>query len=201
MTEDSFNLGVMYAAKQYGLTSQQVMSKKAANKILDTSIEKQQLYSQAGISILKQAGLQDSIECKVLEKCASFPRLLNKTTYDLLVKPVETVLTKRALFSGKDAASTILGMSSEAASAVLLSALTLGGIGGAGIWGIRKATADEEAETSAKFQQALKYKQIAREIQDEMRLQRKQDKTSNINSSNQVVNTSHTTNTAQDYQF
>lgn len=201
MTEDSFNLGVMYAAKQYGLTSQQVMSKKAANKILDTSIEKQQLYSQAGISILKQAGLQDSIECKVLEKCASFPRLLNKTAYDLLVKPVETVLTKRALFSGKDAASTILGMSSEAASAVLLSALTLGGIGGAGIWGIRKATADEEAETSAKFQQALKYKQIAREIQDEMRLQRKQDKTSNINSSNQVVNTSHTTNTAQDYQF
>lgn len=200
MTEDSFNLGVMYAAKQYGLTSQQVMSKKAANKILDTSIEKQQLYSQAGISILKQAGLQDSIECKVLEKCASFPRLLNKTAYNLLVKPVETVLIKRA-FSGKDAAGTILGMSSEAASAVLLTALTLGGIGGAGIWGIRKATADEEAETSAKFQQALKYKQIAREIQDEMRLQRKQDKTSNINNNKQVVNTSHTANTAQDYQF
>lgn len=200
MTEDSFNLGVIYAASQYGLTKGQVMAKKAANKILDTSIEKQQLYSKAGIDILKQAGMQDTIECKVLEKCASFPRLLNKTTYNLLVKPVETVLIKRA-FSGKDAAGTILGMSSEAASAILLSALTLGGIGGAGVWGIRKATADEEAETSAKFQQALKYKQIAREIQDEMRLQRKQDKTSNINSSNQVVNISHTANTAQDYQF
>lgn len=200
MTEDSFNLGVIYAASQYGLTKGQVMAKKAANKILDTSIEKQQLYSKAGVDILKQAGMQDTLECKVLEKCASFPRLLNKTSYNLLVKPVETVLIKRA-FSGREAASTILGMSSDAASAVLLSALTLGGIGGAGIWGIRKATADEEAETSAKFQQALKYKQIAREIQDEMRLQRKQDKTSNINSDNQVVNTSHTTNTAQDYQF
>lgn len=200
MTEDSFNLGVIYAASQYGLTKGQVMAKKAANKILDTSIEKQQLYSKAGVDILKQAGMQDTIECKVLEKCASFPRLLNKTAYKLLVKPVETALIKSAI-TGKDAAGTILGMSSEAASAILLSALTLGGIGGAGIWGIRKATADEEAETSAKFQQALKYKQIAREIQDEMRLQRKQDKTSNINSRNQVVNTSHTANTAQDYQF
>lgn len=199
MFEDSFNLGVQVAASKYGLTRENIMAKKAAHAILDNSIEMQQLYSKAGMQLLKKAGHENSLEYKVLEKCANFPRLLSKEAYNILLKPVEHCIQKQAGLL--DTTSTFMGMSSSAASLMLLSALVAGGAGGAALWGIQRAGTQEDAKTAAKFQQAKKYRQLTNEIQNEIRIKNKQNETSNVNSSNQVVNTSHTGNTAQTYQF
>lgn len=201
MSDESFNLGVSYAAGKFGLTAQDIMTKQAANNIIDNSIEKQQLYSTVGCYILKEAGMEDSIEYKVLEKCASYPRLLNKTAYNQLVRPVENVFVKKAGIDLKDVVGGTLNIAGDAAATLFLSSLAIGGAAGAGVWGIQKAVSDEEAETSAKFHQARKYRQMAREIKDEMRLYRKQNRRSNINERGQVVNTPHTSNSAMNYQF
>lgn len=200
MFEDSFNLGVQVAASKYGLTRENIMAKKAAYSILDNSIEMQQLYSKAGMQLLKKAGHENSLEYKVLEKCANFPRLLSKEAHRILLKPVETYIEKKA-GGFLDTTTTFMGMSSSAASLMLLSALVAGGAGGAALWGIQRAGTQEDAKTAAKFQQAKKYRQLTNEIQNEIRIKNKENKTSNINSSNQVVNTAHTNNTAQTYQF
>lgn len=185
MTKDSFELGIKVAAARYGLQSQDVLAKKTAYSILDNSIEMQKLYSQTGVQILKQAGEQNSLECKILEKCANYDTLLTKEAYDRFISPVEKALQKKAFV---DSAGTVLGMASDVASTLFLTSLAVGAAGGAGVWGIRRASNQEDAKTLAKFKQGQKYKQLAQDIKDELRAKNKDLGLNTRNNANQVVN-------------
>ena len=195
MTKDSFELGIKVAAARYGLQPQDIQAKKTAQTILGNSIEMQKRYSKVGVSILKSAGEQNSIECKILEKCASYDTLLPKETYSRFVQPVEKTLQKKAFM---DSAGTILGMAGDAAQTLFLTSLAVGAAGGAGVWGIRRASNQEDAKTLAKFKQGQKYKQLAQDIKDELRVKNKDLGLNTRNDANQVVNTPMS---QQVYQF
>jgi hypothetical protein len=162
MFEESFRLGLDYAAKSFGLTERDIMIKMAAENEIHDNLAIQKLFSSAGAHIMKEAGLQDSVEYRILEKCAGYNVPLSEESRQAFIAPVQRVLEKYAGVS--DAVSAFGGLSHTFA----LSTLTMGALGGASVWGLQRAGRMEDAETAAKFKQARKYKQLAREIRSQI---------------------------------
>lgn len=192
MFEESFRLGLDYAAKSFGLTERDIMIKMAAENEIHDNLAIQKLFSSAGAHIMKEAGLQDSVECRILEKCAGYNVPLSEESRQAFIVPVQRVLEKYAGVS--DAVSAFGGLSHTFA----LSTLTMGALGGASVWGLQRAGRMEDAETAAKFKQARKYKQLAREIRSQIAYEQKKLK----NEEKMLVqNELHDKEKNKEYQF
>ena len=189
MFENSFALGFDFAANRYGLSKNQLMIKMAAENEIADDPAIQKLYSTVGAYILKKAGLQNSVEYRILEKCAGYNASVSEYTRQAFIKPVMDVLEKYAGVS--DAVSTLGGLSHTYA----LSTLTAGALGGAALWGLHRASTVEDAETAAKFKQARKYRQLAREIKNQIAYEKKKLE----NEKAVVTNDNH--NSQSEYQF
>lgn len=172
MENNAFNFGVSLASVANGVANPtDIFVKKAAQDILDTSYEMQQLWCRAGANALTLAGEGDSIECRVLCKCASADRLLTKETHDAYIKPVQHAFAKQAKVGLAEAlASGGAKLVSSFPGLAAALALGAGAAGGAGIWGLQHAALTDDAETEAKFAQAKRYRQIANRIKEEMAL-------------------------------
>lgn len=185
MFEDSFKLGVKVAAARLGVTPDVIMVKQAAEDIIDTSVEAQQLYSKAGANVLALAGMEGTPEYRILCKCASYNRLLSEETHKAFIDPVKRAFQKSAGWM-----DSVLQTGSGVSYVALMGSLLTGATAGAGLWGIERALSGDDIETKAKYKQAKKYRQLAKEIKDEMRYTQNQKASA-------PVNVSHT----EDYRF
>lgn len=175
MFKKEFEFGIKLGAAVYGYSPENILVKKASQKILDNSLELQQLYSKAGANVLTLAGEGDSVECRILCKCASYDKLLSKEAHDQFIEPVKKAFEKSANPAAKVAAGAALTEGAKSIPNMLAFAATAAGIlSGASWWGLRRQSEVDEAETVAKFNQAKKYRQLAREIKEEMKYKQKQ---------------------------
>jgi hypothetical protein len=85
---------------------------------------------------------------------------------------------------------SILQTGSGVSYVALMGSLLTGATAGAGLWGVERALSGDDIETKAKYKQAKKYRQLAKEIKDEMRYTQNQRASA-------PVNVSHT----EDYRF
>ena len=168
MYEDSFKLGVELAARQYGLTAEDILVKKAAEDIVSNSFEEQQLYSRAGANVLALAGDIDSPQYRILCKCASADRLLSKESQKAFIEPVKKAFTKQASLLGAVGSFISKGLGSLGTLAGIAT-IGLGAGGGAALWGMRRAITTDDETVEAKFKQAKKYQQLAREIKNNLK--------------------------------
>lgn len=173
MYEDSFKLGVELAAKQYGLTVEDILVKKAAEDIVSNSFEEQQLYSRAGANVLALSGDTSSEAYKILCKCASFDRLLSKESQKAFIEPVKQAFTKQASLLGAVGSFIAKGLGSLGTLAGIATIAT-GAATGAAAWGARRAITTDDEAVEAKFKQAKKYQQLAREIRNNLQYLDKQ---------------------------
>lgn len=178
MFKNEFELGMKIGAETAGVSLDKLHIKKASQNILDNSFEMQQLYSRAGANVLSRAGMGDTIECRLLCKCASAQRLLSKEAQEMYIEPVKKAFEKYAEVSPKAVASAgvgLLGGGKSVFSALAAISAALGAAAGAGWWGIQRQSQLDDEETSVKFKQARKYRELARQIKDEIAYKQKQE--------------------------
>lgn len=159
--------GVSRVCSAIGIDPVQVIVKKAANDMIDNSLEMQQLYSRAGAKLLELAGMAGSENHRILCKCASSDRLLSEEVHNAFINPVKDTMQKMAGKGG-----TILsGLASAATNAPYLAAViatVAGGLGGAGIYALQRAMEQGDAEVEAKYQQAKQFRDAARQLQEKL---------------------------------
>lgn len=180
MFEKEFELGMKIGAEINGLSLDKLHIKKASQKILDNSFEMQQLYSKAGADVLARAGMGDTVECRLLCKCASAPRLLSKEAQEMYIEPVKKAFEKYATVKPQAVAAAgagLFGGGKSILSALAAISAALGATAGASWWGIQRQSMLDDEETSAKFKQARKYRDLARQIKDEIAYKKKQEET------------------------
>lgn len=162
--EEAFVNGILKAAAKYGIADhREILAKAEAETIVDTSLEKQQLLSKAGATIMAYAGMENTPEYHVLCKCASSNILLPDEVRDTFIRPVEKVLEKRA-----NLAALMGWMANNPGYAMALSTL-LGVAGGGTYYLADREMSETDAETEAKIEQARIYRETAKNIQKEMR--------------------------------
>lgn len=172
---NAFLFGVAQASAALGADAEAVLTKAAAFDIVDNSYEMQQLYSRAGANVLALAGLGDSIEARVLCKCASAQHQLSPETQAAYIEPVKMAFVKMAGGPAMASAAGKLfnffgsGLASMPQNLAIASLLAGGGLGG-GAWLLNRTANTEDAETEAKLLQAKKYRQVANQIVQEMKL-------------------------------
>lgn len=162
--ETAFRNGIAKAAAKYGITDpSEVLSQAEAERIVSTSLEKQQIMSKAGATILAYAGMDNTPEYHVLCKCASSNILLPDEVQDAFIRPVEDVLEKRSMFLAPIASF----ITDKTGTALGLAALLGTAAGGTYYLG-EKSISETDAETEAKIEQARIYRETAKRIQKEM---------------------------------
>lgn len=159
--------GVSRTCQAIGVDPTSIIVKKAANDLIDNSLEMQRLYSIAGARLLELGGMEGSEDHRILCKCASADHLLSQEVHSAFINPVKEVMQKQAnaLMSGLGAALSY-AVNAPAFAAAL--ATLVGGAGGAGIYALQRAFEQGDAEVEAKYQQAKQYREAARQLQDKL---------------------------------
>lgn len=169
--EEAFVNGILKAAAKYGIADhREILAKAEAERIVDTSLEKQQLFSKAGATIMAYAGMENTPEYHILCKCASSNILLPDEVRDTFIRPVEKVLEKQAGLG-----PTVFALLADKPGVAGALATLLGVAGGGTYYAARREMAETDAEVEAKIEQARIYRETAKKLQKEMR-KKQQDK-------------------------
>lgn len=165
--EEAYRNGITKAAARLGIAdARNILARAEAESIVDTSLEKQQLFSKAGATIFARAGMDNTPEYHVLCKCASSDILLPAEVTDAFIQPVERVLEKSAGIPGLP---TILAWGADKTATLGAIATLLGVAGGGTYYAARRSMNESDAETEAKIEQARIYRETAKKLQKEMR--------------------------------
>lgn len=162
--DESVLSGIDRACNAAGLDTCQILVKKAAQDIMDNSVEMQKLYSKAGARLLEMGGFEGSVPHRILCKCASYDTLLSPESYDQYIRPVEEVMQKQAKGAALEIIPKALGLLADAP--YLAAALAAGGgaLAGGGFYALQRAMEQGDAEVEAKYQQAKAYREAARQL-------------------------------------
>lgn len=157
--------GFKRTAVSLGLDPYELMAKKAAQDIVDNSLEDQRLYSKVGQLIMEKAGYAGTPAHRVLEKCASADYHLSNETYEAYIRPVKDVLCKSAAMKVLKGTAALLSQSPSTFAALMLGS---GALGGASLYALKRSVDQVDAEAAAKFEQARIYREQANKIAEQM---------------------------------
>lgn len=186
---DGFKYGQILSAAEHGLTGGDAFRKEAAVGLIESDEAAQKMICRVGSYIFKQAGMTDSFASKAFDVIGDIEGPIMKVAADMFLTPVVESLaafSKEVTETGIDKAAShiaaeipevigkVLGAGKEATRLSLMGAGGVGlGLGGL-LWALNRSAMQDDADITAKEEQARHYRQIARDI--EKRVQLEQDK-------------------------